>query len=576
MSVSHNSILETVKSLKILLSKEEQNKGKKFLLYTALVGLADVLALVTVVPILMLAIDGDFLAKSSKLRKIYSILNMPNESTFLITLIVGVVIFFIFKNTLAIFIQNKLQSFCIDIVQKFTIKSFNGVISNSFIETLQKGSSDLFQKVHFNSYLYVAGIVLPFVNFIGESVVLIVVLIFIITFNPTVFILIALFTAPAFYIINRSIKNKIYNLGLKTKGIREETIDSLNIGINGIADIKLNQSSKYFIDQFIQKQKFLLECDFKSYYFQQIPSRANEIVVLLGVIVLVVYGYFFSDNPGNLRVIGALFVLSVFRLVPALNRLLVALMKLKLYQYTAEFLTQKRENESVNHHKIHFENSIKIQNVVFYHSEKHEPTIDDVSFEINKNSIVAIVGENGSGKSSLFRLISGIYSPNSGEISIDGVKLDDSNKLDWQRKIGFVHQNPFIFNTSIVQNITFDEQYNQENLEEAIINSGLSDFVQSLEKGINTIIGEQGSKISEGQKQRIAIARALYKKSEILLLDEATSALDTKNEDLIINTLLNLKKIGYTILIIAHKNKVTEIAEKIYELKEGKIINERK
>jgi ABC-type multidrug transport system fused ATPase/permease subunit len=275
LSVSHNSILETVKSLKILLTKDEQKKGKKFLLYTAFVGLTDVLALVTVVPVLMLAIDGDFLAKSSKLRKIYSLLNMPNESTFLITLIVGVVIFFIFKNSLAIFIQNKLQSFCIDIVQKFTIKSFNGVISNSFIETLQKGSSDLFQKVHFNSYLYVAGIVLPFVNFIGESVVLLVVLIFIIWFNPTVFILIALFTAPAFYIINRTIKNKIYNLGLKTKGIREETIDSLNIGINGIADIKLNQSSKYFIDQFIQKQKFLLECDFKSYYYQQIPSRAN-------------------------------------------------------------------------------------------------------------------------------------------------------------------------------------------------------------------------------------------------------------------------------------------------------------
>ncbi len=573
MSASTNAILHSLNSIKQLLEKASLDKGKKLLILTSLVSIADVVGLAAVVPILMLAIDGDFLEKSSKLRYVFKHSGLPNEASFLVFLIIGVVFFFAIKNILAILIQNSLQKLSTELVQNFTEKTFYHAVNQPYVKIVANGTSEMLQKIHFNAFYYATGILLPFVGIVGESIIVLFVILFIMWFNPMVFLLIVIITGPAFYFINKTIKNRVYALGQKTKDHREKTIESLNIGINGLADIKINHSSGYFIKDFLNKQKPLLECDFKSMQYQLIPSRANEFVVLLGVIILVIYGYFFSHNPGGLRLLGAVFVLSVFRLIPALNRLLVALMKIKHYQYTIDFLRGNNVSEHQHiEHPVVLHEKIELKDIVFKHTNSTVNLIDHINLSIKKGDIIGITGNSGSGKSTLLKILSGLIIPNKGAIAIDGQDLDNHHINAWQNQLGFVHQSPFIFNKSLIENITFSENINEDKLKRAIENSGISEFMESLPNGIQTILGEQGIKISEGQKQRIAIARALYKNAKVLLFDEATSALDAEAEHIILESLKKLKAQEVTIIIIAHQNRILHLCDHIYRIEKGVLI----
>ena len=566
MSSERNAFIETIKSIGLLLDKPSLRKGRRLVIMTAIVSVADVIALAAVVPVLMLAIDGDFLAKSRKLRTIHQFIGIEKESDFLLTLIALVAFFFLIKNIFAVLIQKSIHKLSTKLVQNFTENTFYHVINQSFENIVAKGTSDLLNKIHFNSMYFATGILLPFVNIIGESLVILFILIFIIWFNPSIFFLIVLVTAPAFYFISSSIKQKIYQLGEETKGKREETIESLNIGINGLVDIKVNHSSSFFIKDFLKKQKFLIDSDFKSIFYQGIPSRANEIVVLAGVIILVIYGYFFSDNPAGLRALAAIFVLSVFRLVPAINRLLIGLMKLKLHQHTIDYLYHNNiQNKIKTTVPMHFNSEMQIKNISYEYDQKHK-LIDGVSFVIKKGEIFGISGISGCGKSTLMKIISGLILPQKGEIIVDGTTLNSNNIHSWQNHIGFVHQNPFIFNKTLHENISLNASYDELKMKKSIQLSGLQKFLENLPNGLNTLLGEQGSRVSEGQKQRIAIARAMYKESSVLLFDEATSSLDSETEDIVIESLQNLKKQNVTLVIIAHKKRIIDLCDHTYHI----------
>jgi len=544
------------------------------LLLTSLVSIADVIALAAVVPVLMLAVDGDFLAKSRKLRYIFRLMDLKEESTFLVTLIFCVVLFFIIKNIMALLITNRIHKLCTRLVQNFTENTFYHIINQPFETIINKGTTDFLNKIHFNSFYFATGVLIPFVHIVGESLVIFFILVFIIWFNPDIFFMIFIVTAPAFYLINSTIKQQIFALGEKTKGRREETIESLNLGMNGLVDIKVNHSSGFFIRDFLKKQKFLIDCDLKSIYFQGIPARANEIVVLAGVIILVVYGYFFSENPAGLRALAAIFVLSVFRLVPAINRLLIGVMKIKLHQHTIDFLYHNKTGQTKsNHQHLAFHKEIKLQNIHYSFEDAQEELLKDVNISIPKGSVFGFTGQSGSGKSTLMKVLSGLIIPHKGRIWIDDTVLQADNVVSWQNQIGFVHQSPFIFNKTLHENTSLNSSYDQEKVRNAIQGAGLKDFISRLPEGLDTKLGEQGSKISEGQKQRIAIARALYKEAEVLVFDEATSSLDAPTEEIIIESLQNLKKQNVTIIIIAHQKKIIELCDNTFNLDEQRKVD---
>ena len=222
--------------------------------------------------------------------------------------------------------------------------------------------------------------------------------------------------------------------------------------------------------------------------------------------------------------------------------------------------------------KIEHIDDISIKNISL--SFRGKKAIDNISFSIKKNSSVAFVGESGAGKTTLANIISGLQTPDDGEIIIEGKSLYKTNLNSFRNHLGYITQEAVIFNDSIFNNVTFWQEKSEENEEKfrkTIEKVSLSEFLNELPEKENTQLGNNGILISGGQKQRISIARELYKDAELLILDEATSALDTETERHIKNN-IDLLQGQTTLIIIAHRLSTIKNVDIIYVLDKGKII----
>ena len=223
--------------------------------------------------------------------------------------------------------------------------------------------------------------------------------------------------------------------------------------------------------------------------------------------------------------------------------------------------------------KIEHIDDISIKNISL--SFRGKKAIDNISFSIKKNSSVAFVGESGAGKTTLANIISGLQTPDDGEIIIEGKSLYKTNLNFFRNHLGYITQEAVIFNDSIFNNVTFWQEKSEENEEKfrkTIEKVSLSEFLNELPEKENTQLGNNGILISGGQKQRISIARELYKDAELLILDEATSALDTETERHIKNN-IDLLQGQTTLIIIAHRLSTIKNVDMIYLLDKGKIID---
>lgn len=233
------------------------------------------------------------------------------------------------------------------------------------------------------------------------------------------------------------------------------------------------------------------------------------------------------------------------------------------------------QNESLAINELSGNMDITIENVSFsYTGLERNFVLKNVSCNIPKNKVTAIVGASGSGKTTLLKLLLGFYEPTEGKIKVGKHQLKTINPHLWRERTGAVMQDGFIFSDSIVENIAVEvEDVDYDMLEKATKIANLQDFIESLPLGYNTKIGMEGIGVSQGQKQRIQIARALYKNSDYLFLDEATNALDSTNERIILENLNALYE-GKTVIIIAHRLSTVQNADNIIVLENGKIIEE--
>lgn len=219
--------------------------------------------------------------------------------------------------------------------------------------------------------------------------------------------------------------------------------------------------------------------------------------------------------------------------------------------------------------------SIIINHVSFsYSGSDRDYVLDDLCLTIPEKKVTAIVGASGSGKTTLVKLLLGFYSPQKGEIRLDDTPLETINPHLWRSKSGAVMQDGFIFSDTIANNITIsEEQIDLEKLKHAVTVANIRKFIDSLPLGYNTMIGMEGNGVSQGQKQRLLIARAVYKNPEYLFFDEATNALDANNEKEIMEHLHEFYK-GKTVIVVAHRLSTVKNADKIVVLNKGKVAEE--
>ena len=217
--------------------------------------------------------------------------------------------------------------------------------------------------------------------------------------------------------------------------------------------------------------------------------------------------------------------------------------------------------------------NVEFKNVSFTYEGKEKPALNQVSFSIPKGKTVALVGRSGSGKSTIANLLTRFYNIDSGEILLDGVNVQDYTLANLREQCSIVSQQVHLFNDTIANNIAYaaTDKFSREEIIQAAKAAHAMEFIEKLDDGLDTVIGENGASLSGGQRQRLAIARALLRNSPVLVLDEATSALDTESERAIQSALAELQK-DKTVLVIAHRLSTIEKADEILVVDQGKIV----
>ena len=237
---------------------------------------------------------------------------------------------------------------------------------------------------------------------------------------------------------------------------------------------------------------------------------------------------------------------------------------------------QKDEEEKPEEPKVSalpVKKGLSIRGLTFRYSGSHsDPVLKNISVEIPENKLTAIVGASGSGKTTLVKLLLGFYPPEQGEIRVGELNIKNINSSFWRQQCGAVMQDGFIFSDTIAKNIAVSDEYiDREKLLHSVNVANIQDFIESLPLAYNTKIGQEGTGLSQGQKQRILIARAVYKNPEYLFFDEATNALDANNERVIMDKLNRFFE-GKTAVVVAHRLSTVTNADQIIVLDKGEII----
>jgi ABC-type multidrug transport system fused ATPase/permease subunit len=222
--------------------------------------------------------------------------------------------------------------------------------------------------------------------------------------------------------------------------------------------------------------------------------------------------------------------------------------------------------------RLPFKKAIQFTGVGYAYADRSRHAVTGLTFTIPHGARVALVGPTGSGKSTTADLLMGLLEPTEGSIAVDGVELTDANRESWRANVSHVPQILFLADATIAQNIALSGKVDMDRVREATALAQLDEFIASLPDGFDTVVGERGERISGGQRQRLAIARAIYRDTPLLVLDEATSALDDDTETAVLEALVKLQKQGRTIIIIAHRSRLIAECDCLIRLDKGRVV----
>lgn len=356
---------------------------------------------------------------------------------------------------------------------------------------------------------------------------------------------------------------------------RENVI--VNEFINGIKQIKVFETFPYWRTQFNKAVDDFWKLWRKDAFWLQTPGLMLNLLLFSSLVIVVII--IRIQNPVNfvsiIPVFGT-FAFATLKLMPRLSSLGSYRMQIMSALPNVEVVHAVLKDESYTKIKngtdkfIELHSGIELKNVKFAYKKRGE-VLHNVSLKIEKGRMTAIVGASGSGKSTIVDLMLRLYDVDEGGMYIDGKNIKDYDITTILKKSGFVSQETFIYHASIRDNITFGNEYKEQEIVEAAKLADAHEFVQQFPEKYDTLVGDRGVKLSGGQKQRIAIARAMIRKPEILILDEATSSLDNVSENIVQRAIDKVSK-KCTTVIIAHRLSTIQNADIIYVLDKGKIV----
>ena len=445
---------------------------------------------------------------------------------------------------------------------------------------ISRNSSEVMASITTKANAVVGSVIVPIINIVSSSFIFVTVLVLLYLIQPIITIYSLVFLSFSYLILFILFKNLLNKYSQEVSLKYNQVYRSIQEGLGGIREVLLNHSqklySKIYTNADISLRKALANISI-------LGSSPRYIIETIGIITISIFAYLMinsnQDFISNIPILGA-FAMAAQKILPIVQNAFDSWTKMKGNRHNLLDVLQLLEQEVLDDKvfqdikALPFYNDISLKNIIFSYNQK-DNVLMNLNLKIKKGSIIGIIGETGCGKSTLLDVLTGLLNPINGEIFVDDVKLNSSNIQKWQKNISYVHQSIFLADLSIKENIAFgihSDDINFDLVKEASVKAQINKTIDSFDDKYNTVVGERGVKLSGGQCQRIALARALYKKSKFIILDEATSALDYKTEESVMQ-FINLLSDDITVLIVTHRESTLKNCDVIYELSEGKLKN---
>ena len=559
------------------------NNQKIFLIYLIILSfigaLLEMISLGLLVPIVAL-LNSETLINNRLVGNILTALFFllkkfdDNEISALVALFFIIFIFKTFFFTGLIKLSSKFSS---NISLNLSSKIFENYLYQKYYFYLSRGSSKLIQNIT-NEISNLINIYLASILYLFNEVLLLISIsaVLIILSPISFFSIISIFILFSFIFVYL-IKKFLKKWGYERQDHQENSIKYLQEGIRGIKELRIYNLEKNFLDHFKFHTKKYLKIEENINFISIVPKYYIE---LLGVIsFVVVFGILFSNNYqySEIILILGVFAASALKILPSINKIINSIVKIK-YSYSTvnliynEINLQKYFQKNKINKNISFKKSLSFQKVCFKHENKQSFLFRNINLKIPLNNIIGVFGESGSGKTTLIDLIIGFLRPNSGVICADGKNINKCLR-SWQDNIGYVQQFSYFIEDSIKNNIALglkNQSLDINRISECLKIVGLNKIIERLPNKLETRISELGNNFSGGQRQRLSIARALYKDPSILVLDEATNSLDDNSEKIIIKNIIKSNK-DRTIIIVTHKKKLAKYCDILLEVNSGQI-----
>lgn len=569
-----------VKKIWRLLTSVERRQALALLCLMILGMLLETLGVGLVTPSIALLTQQNIAQNYPVLQPFFDLLGNPSQKALIIGGMLALVAVYLLKTTFLAYLAWRQNKFAFNVQSQLSQRLYQIYLRQPYAFHLQRNSAQLIRNVITEVNLFTFSIMLPTMVLATEALVLLGLCCLLLAFEPfgSAIVLGTLgLAAWAFY---RFTRGRLKRWGKERQHHDGLRLQHLQQGLGGVKDVKLLGREADFLEQFRIHNQHGASVGQKQLTLQQLPRLWLELLAVSGLAILIL-SMLAQNRPleAILPILG-LFAATAFRIIPSVNRVLGALNSLRYGLAVIDVLDNELKLPALSAGAgatlpLPFEQELNIRHVSFVYDTSSIPAIEDVSLSIRQGESVGFIGSSGAGKSTLVDVLLGLLSPSSGEILVDGANIQD-NLRGWQNQIGYVSQSIFLTDDSLRRNVALglgNHEIDDVAINRAIQAAQLTDFVDSLPDGLDTLVGERGARLSGGQRQRIGIARALYHDPAVLVLDEATSALDLETEREVMQAVnaLHGKK---TILIVAHRLSTVENCDRLYRIEHGKITKE--
>ena len=487
---------------------------------------------------------------------------------------------YLIKNTYLLFAKYVQLRFVFNNRLELSVRLMRNYMKKPYPFHLEKNSSEILRSVTSDvNNLY--ELVMDVIDLVSNLLIIAMLAVYLLYTDVVITLVVAALLGLCSYFYFAIMRKRTVDYGKQNQIYNGKMIQAVNQALGGIKEIKVLARENYFVRAYEENGRYYASSLKKSQFYRNAPKYLIETVCVCGVLATILVKLQMGADVQELVPQLSVFAMAAFRLLPSVNQvnnLLNGILFLKpsidrIYEDLQEAGAKKNERPPErDYRRLPAADAVRFEHVTFRYPGTEKEILSDLSVELPLKKSIGLVGSSGAGKTTFMDLLLGLLSPDQGRICYGDSDIRDYPDA-WGHKLGYIPQSIYLADDTIRRNVAFgipDSEISEAKVRRALEEAQLLEFVDGLDDGLDTMVGESGVRLSGGQRQRIGIARALYQQPEILVLDEATSALDTETEQAVMEAVERFRG-RCTLLMIAHRTSTLENCDQIYRLEDGKL-----